>query len=57
MKEIAITTEPHSEEPGLLDGEELEQLAIDEASLEEELESITIRDSAKSAKKVVSKDS
>ena len=49
MKEIAITTEPHSEEPGLLDGEELEQLAIDEASLEEELESITIRDSAKSA--------
>ena len=49
VKEIKITTEPHSEEPGLLDGAVNEQLAIDKATLEEVLESVTINGSTQSS--------
>jgi HSP20 family molecular chaperone IbpA len=56
VKEITITTEPHSEDPALLDdGEDIEQLVIEEATLEEELENITINDSNKSSTKASKK--
>jgi HSP20 family molecular chaperone IbpA len=47
VKEITITTDPHSEETDLLDDDEDEQIVIEEGELELELESVPINGDTK----------